>query len=55
MKVDNPLARIKDSNKLIITPHIAWCAVETRTRLLNDVKENIRTFLNGEDRNVVNK
>ena len=55
MKVDNPLARIKDSNKLIITPHIAWCAVETRTRLLNDVKENIRTFLKGEDRNVVNK
>ncbi len=55
MAKDNPLADFKDSNRLIITPHIAWCAVETRTRLLDDVKENIRTFLKGEDRNVVNK
>lgn len=55
MAKDNPLAEIKDSNKLIITPHIAWCGVETRTRLLEDVRLNIETFLKGEDRNIVNK
>ena len=28
MQEENPLRRIKDSNRLIITPHIAWASVE---------------------------
>lgn len=38
----------------IITPHIAWAPVESRQRLLGTVVENIRAFLNGTPRNVVN-
>lgn len=51
---DNPLSKITDSNKLIITPHLAWASVESRTRCVQGVYENIRTFMQGIDRNVVN-
>ncbi len=37
MTADNPLREIKDSGKLIITPHIAWASVEARTRLMKQV------------------
>lgn len=50
----NPLSKIKDSNKLYITPHLAWASVEARTRLVGEVHKNIEAFLNGVDRNVVN-
>lgn len=52
---DNPLGSIMDSTKLIITPHMAWASKEARTRLVNEVMENIEAFLRGEERNVVNK
>jgi glycerate dehydrogenase len=51
---ENPLSRIIDSNKLIITPHLAWASVEARTRCVEGVYENIRTFQQGIDRNIVN-
>lgn len=54
MAKDNPLARIKDSSKLIITPHMAWASLESRTRLVDAVVKNIEAFLAGENRNVVN-
>lgn len=38
----------------IITPHIAWAATETRQRLLDAVVENLRAFLSGTPKNVVN-
>ena len=50
----NPLSRIKDSSKLIITPHLAWASVEARTRCVQGVCDNIAAFLRGEARNVVN-
>lgn len=50
---DNPLNQIKDSSKLIITPHIAWATYEARSRLMKEVYENIQSFLAGEKRNVV--
>lgn len=52
---DNPLNEIKDSTKLIITPHLAWASTEARERLVDEVVKNIQAFLDGEDRNVVNK
>lgn len=54
MAKDNPLREIQDSTKLIITPHMAWASVESRTRLVGEVYKNIEAFLNGENRNVVN-
>ena len=51
---DNPLSKFQDSNRLIITPHLAWASVEARTRCVEGVYLNIEAFLRGEDRNVVN-
>ena len=52
---DNPLGKIKDSTKLIITPHMAWASTEARMRLVDEVTKNIQAFLDGEERNIVNK
>ena len=54
LKSSNPLSQIKDSTKLIITPHLAWASVEARQRCVWEAHENIAAFLRGEDRNVVN-
>lgn len=51
---DNPLGKIKDSTKLIITPHMAWASIEARTRVVEEVTKNIQAFLDGEARNIVN-
>lgn len=45
MSSENPLKNIKDSNKLLITPHIAWAAVEARTRLMEIIHGQIKEFL----------
>ena len=55
MKDSNPLSRIKDSNRLIITPHMAWASIEARTRCVSETCKNIEAFLKGEDRNIVNR
>lgn len=44
MSADNPLKRIKDSEKLLITPHIAWASVEARTRLMEIILDQIKEF-----------
>lgn len=51
---ENPLSKIMDSKKLIITPHLAWGSVEARTRCVEQAYENICAFMRGESRNVVN-
>lgn len=54
LECSNPLSRFQDSNRLIITPHLAWASVEARTRCVWEAHENIAAFLRGEERNVVN-
>ena len=49
----NPLLQIKDSKKLIITPHIAWAAKETRFRVVEEVIKNMDSYLAGGARNRV--
>lgn len=51
---DNPLGQFMDSNRLIITPHLAWASVEARVRCVEGVYKNIEAFLNGSPINVVN-
>ena len=51
MRRENPLL---SAPNCIITPHMAWAPIETRQRLLGVVAENIRGFLEGTPRNVVN-
>ncbi len=53
ISADNPLSKIQDSGKLIITPHHAWASVEARRRCVEGVQENLAAFLRGEERNVV--
>lgn len=42
------------SDRLIITPHVAWTPIETRKRLVDIVADNVRNFLDGHPTNVVN-
>lgn len=44
MTDDNPLLSIKDSKKLLITPHVAWAAIEARTRLMEIIYGQIKDF-----------
>ena len=53
MPVESPILKVKDQDKVILTPHIAWASVEARGRLFNEVIENIKAFYNNEIRNRV--
>lgn len=44
MQADNPLLAVKDGGRLLITPHIAWAGVETRSRLMNTIWHQIKDF-----------
>ena len=50
---DNLLGRIKDSNRLLITPHMAWASTEARERIVQEVFLNIEAYLHGEERNII--
>ena len=54
LRLTNPLSKIKDSGKLIITPHLAWGSVEARNRCVQGVYDNIKAFLDGNPIHVVN-
>ena len=45
MCADHPLKSIKDSGKLLITPHIAWAGAETRRRLMDIIQDQIAAFI----------
>ena len=49
---DHPLMGLDNCT---LTPHIAWAAFESRQRLLANTVENIKAFLDGKPRNVVNQ
>ena len=42
---DNPLLNVKNKDRLILTPHIAWASVEARNRLMKMVAKNIEEFI----------
>lgn len=49
MSADNPLLQVKDSRKLLITPHVAWASVEARNRVMKIVLEHIEKYFQGEN------
>ena len=48
----NPLLHAKNC---IINPHVAWATFESRSRLMNVLVNNVKSFLNGNPENVVIK
>lgn len=48
----NPLLNAKNC---LLTPHIAWAAKESRSRLMNTAVENVKAYLSGKPQNVINK
>jgi len=48
--IDHPLLRAKNC---FVTPHIAWATFAARERLLKQVVENIKAFLDGNPVNVI--
>jgi glycerate dehydrogenase len=40
----NPLLKVYDKDKIIITPHIAWASMESRARLVEKIAKNIESF-----------
>lgn len=49
---DSPLLAV-DSERLLLTPHIAWGSTEARKRVIQGVADNIGSFFAGTPQNVV--
>lgn len=42
---NHPLLRIKNRERLVLTPHMTWSSLEARMNLIEGIKINIREFL----------
>ena len=45
MSPNSPFLPIKDSKRLLITPHIAWASVEARNNLMDIIYKQIKDFI----------
>lgn len=50
---ESPYAKVSHFPNVCLTPHMAWGAYEARVRCINEIKLNIKSFLNGITRNEV--
>lgn len=46
MSADNPLLKVKNPERVVLTPHIAWTSLEARTLLIDKLITNISEFVN---------
>ncbi len=53
MSYSSPYNRLKEYKNVILTPHNAWGAYESRVRLLGEMVKNIEAFFSGAIRNRV--
>ena len=42
LPADHPYLGVKNRERLLLTPHVAWASIEARTRLIDGIIENIR-------------
>lgn len=52
-KADSPIMNLKNKEKIVYTPHIAWGSVQARERCISMTADNIQAFINGESHNDV--
>lgn len=52
IKEDNVLLKAKNC---IITPHISWATKEARERIMQTTADNVKSYIDGNPQNVVNK
>ena len=50
---DSPVMSIKNKEKIVYTPHIAWSSVEARKRCISMTADNIEAFMEGRSENDV--
>lgn len=48
---NHPYNKIKGMDNVCLTPHMAWASYEARVRLVEEIAENIKAFLNSQKRN----
>ena len=51
MEENSPLAEIKDMPNVLLTPHMAWGAYESRIRCIEEIAQNISAFIENKKRN----
>ena len=51
IRPDNPLLKAKN---VFVTPHVAWATLDARKRLMQETAANVRAFISGKPKNVVN-
>jgi lactate dehydrogenase-like 2-hydroxyacid dehydrogenase len=44
----HPFLKLKNPEKILLTPHIAWASVEARELLIEKIAENIEDYLRGQ-------
>ncbi|MBR7182065.1 MAG: hypothetical protein IKD28_04705, partial [Clostridia bacterium] len=47
----HPLYALRERENVLLTPHMAWGAIEARARCVAEVAANIAAFFGGERRN----
>ena len=48
---EDPLMHVKNKERLLLTPHMAWASREARQKVVSEACKNIEAFLAGEERN----
>ncbi len=52
---NHPFNKLLGLQNVCLTPHMAWGAYEARVRCINEIAENIASFIDGERRNRLDK
>ncbi|MCD7950720.1 MAG: D-2-hydroxyacid dehydrogenase [Erysipelotrichaceae bacterium] len=50
---DDMIYHIEDMDKVILTPHVGWGSIEARQRCVDETYQNVMSYINDEDRNIV--
>ena len=50
---DSPILSIRNGERIVYTPHTAWSSVEARKRCIALTAENVKAFIDGEEKNDV--